>query len=648
MKLLRFLIMLLVGFCIFPTLSANTSIDSLETLLENLSDEQQRVEVMLELGKQLEEDSPKRAVTYFNAALRIVEAQKNDSQAFELYGYLGELYDKQGRKNKAISLYRKAAETAERLKDRDLQTIAYLRVGENYTALDKHDVAIIYYIKTKRIYEMTNNRLALANILKRIGEGYQARERMDAAIQYNLSALEIFRAFSKSRELAEVLNNMGDLHFDNSEYDKAADYYKQSIGVFQQLGLAANFVELHRLLGESQKLIGEDTAAKESFEKAEKYLSTEQLEEGEVIPFRSSDNLEVAETDTNCLEETVDLREAFPASDSSEFWMRPSIDNKPNTTQTIAKATNSKTNAARTLDMAIGKLLLLGISVLSMGILIGFLWCIRQYKRKWEELQKYMEDKDEKLLQQSHEIKTLEKELKFFNQALYKGLQMPATDVKVTSNLLKEKYNGSLDKEGSKYIRQIQKSATSLEGLLTAIFNFQQIKHYGLRLKNIDVSRMAKTITAELKNYYPKREIRFWVQEDMEVQADEELVRLMLANLLQNAIKFTQKNPIAIIEFGKKEHVFYIKDNGEGFHPQEAKLLFETFEPLKHTKNFEELTVSLLSMQTIVQKHGGTIWTVSQEGKGTTFFFTLDATPVKNGGKDFWNLSKSPHFKFAL
>lgn len=644
MKSLHFLIVVFLTLWNVPLVSANASIDSLETLLETSVDEQQRLSILLELGEYLQSSSPEQAIVHYNAALRIIEAQKNDVLAFDVYGKLGKLYQKLGKKNRLISIYRKASEAADRLKDPKRQSDAYLRVADAYVALGKHDVAIIYFIKAKRIYEATNDRVALAKVLKNIGEGYQANERVDAAIQYNLSALEILKTLPKSQDLAEVLNHLGDLHFDNSEYDKAAKYYQQSVQVFDDLGLAANFVQLYRLLGESQRLIGEDAAAEQSFAKADMYASTENLEEVATLATIEESALE---EDTTCIEEEpLDLREVFPASDSSEFWMRPSIDNKPTTTQTVTQAATPNQKAANSFPFA--KLLLLSLGVLSMGILIGFLWCIHQYKRKWVELQRYIEEKDEKLLQQSREIKTLEKELKFFNDALYKGLQTPATDVKVTSNLLKEKYNGSLDKEGSKYIRQIQKSATNLEGLLTAIFNFQQIKHYGLRLKQVDVSRMAKNITTELKNYYPKREIRFWVQEDMLIHADEELVRLLIANLLHNAVKFTQKNPIAIIELGRKEHVFYVKDNGEGFHPQEAKLLFETFEPLKHTKNFEQLTVSLLSMQTIVQKHGGTIWTMSQEEKGSTFFFTLDATPVKNGGKDFWNLSKSPHFKITF
>ena len=658
MKLLRFFTIAFMGIWSISSINGYASVDSLQAVLDTLTNQEQQMIVMLDLGKQLKDTAPNQALTYYNSALQIADYQEDEKSAYQIHFDIGRLFEAQEKNAKAVVAYRKALGIAEKIKAENLQANAHLYLGDIHMKLQKTDVAIPSYLKAKRIFETQKTRQAkkkLGQTLKKIGESYQAKGRIDAAIQYNLLALDIFVVFKKGGDFAGALENLGELYFENSEYGRSVNYYRRSIQLFEKLQSDVDFEYLYRRMGEAQKLSGEDIAAEKSFEISAQYASAKlevekmKLEELEKSLEKSVDNDSIVMVDTACIEDK-EIRfeeEVFSASDSFVMWTTPKIDNKPMSTQTISNAV-VRNNANDENSMAAWKIGLMGLGILALGVLLGFLWCIQQYKKKWQELQNYMEDKDEKLLQQSREIKILEKELRFFNQALYKGLQMPATNVKVTSNLLKEKYNGSLDKEGSKYIKQIQQSATNLEGLLTAIFNFQQIKHYGLQLKEVNVSRMAKEIATELKRMYPKREIRFWVQEDMKINADEELVRLLLANLLHNALKFTKKNPISIIEFGKKEHIFYIKDNGEGFHPQEAKVLFETFEPLKNTKNFEELTVSLLSMQTIVQKHAGTIWTVSQKEKGTTFFFTLDATPVKNGATDFWNLSKSPHFKLTL
>ncbi len=654
MKLLHFLIIIFVGLFNIAQIDAYTPTDSLKMLLNTLQDDRERMEVMIELGIELNKTFPSQSIPYLNSALVLAENQGNLDASYQISSLIGASYGAQGNQNKAVSAYRKAAEIAESSLNKESQSMAYLKVGDTYSTLRKFDVAIIYYIKAKRIYEAQKSQELLGQTLKKIAISHHANNRMDAAIQYNLLALDALSSFKGSENFAEGLENLGELYFENSEFGKSANYYKRSIQLFTKLNADVNFEYLYRQLGSAQRLAGDETGAKVSFGMVEEYALSKQKEEDSMAAMSEETAMDstlliAAAVDTTCIEELTPFEEeTFTASDSFTTWITPKLDNKPNTTQSTAPANANGMVSEMPSNITLGKMFVMSLGFLVLGILLGFLWCIQQYKKKWQELQKYMENKDEKLLQQSREIKTLEKELQFFNQALYKGLQMPATDVKVNSNLLKEKYNGEIDKEGTKYINQIQKSAGNLEGLLTAIFNFQQIKHYGLQVKEVNVSRMAKTITEELKSRYPKREIRFWVQEDMKINADEELVRLLLANLLHNALKFTQKNPIAIIEFGRKEHIFYVKDNGDGFHPQEAKLLFETFEPLKHVKNFEALTVSLLSMQTIVHKHAGTIWTVSQEEKGATFFFTLDATPVKAEATAFWNLSKSPHFKLAL
>ncbi|MGB1242822.1 MAG: ATP-binding protein [Chitinophagales bacterium] len=656
MKSIYFLILFWVGLGIAPTIYAYSSTDSLQMLLDTLSDDKKRIEILLELGNQFTKENPNQALTHYASALILAENESNTTLMYSIHIDIGHIWKEEVNYAKAVNAYRKAAEIADKHKDSQLQSIAYVYIGDMYLQLQKIDVAIPYYLKAKRVFEAKRNQKSLGQTLKKIGESYQTKNRTDIAIQYSLSALETLVSFRSSRDFAETLENLGDLYFENSEYNKAANYYQRGIQLFEKLKINVDFEYLYQQLGQAQKLAGNETAATKSFLLAEEYALSKKKEEDDLVLKTLEDSvvnsMEVMTVmDSSYLEEESIVFEEgaleLVDSDSLPFWETPKLDNKPTTTQTITNSSTKK-NPAITPSLAIWKMAMIGIGILALGVLLGFLWCIRQYKKKWGELQKYMEDKDEKLIEQSREIKTLEKELQFFNHALYKGLQLPATDVKLHSNLLKEKYNGSLDKEGTQYVKQIQESATSLEGLLAAIFNFQQIKHYQLQLKEVNVTRIAQTITTELKGRYPKREIRFWVQEDMKIRADEELVRLLLANLLHNAVKFTQKNPIAIIEFGRKEHIFYVKDNGEGFHLQEAKVMFETFEPLKNTKNFEELTVSLLSMQTIVEKHAGIIWTISQKEKGATFFFTLDATPVKNEGKDFWNLSKSPHFKLML
>jgi len=99
----------------------------------------------------------------------------------------------------------------------------------------------------------------------------------------------------------------------------------------------------------------------------------------------------------------------------------------------------------------------------------------------------------------------------------------------------------------------------------------------------------------------------------------------MVGNLLDNAWKFTSKKKDARIEFGKIQDnggkIFFIRDNGIGFNMTYSEQLFETFQ--RHHTEFEGTGIGLATVQRIIYRHGGRIWTEGKEDEGAIFYFTL-------------------------
>jgi signal transduction histidine kinase len=100
-----------------------------------------------------------------------------------------------------------------------------------------------------------------------------------------------------------------------------------------------------------------------------------------------------------------------------------------------------------------------------------------------------------------------------------------------------------------------------------------------------------------------------------------------LENLIGNAWKFTGRKEAAAIEVGELERdgkrVFFVRDNGSGFDPQEARDLFKPFRRLASSGSFEGTGVGLATVQRIVRRHGGRLWAEARPGEGATFYFTL-------------------------
>ncbi len=115
------------------------------------------------------------------------------------------------------------------------------------------------------------------------------------------------------------------------------------------------------------------------------------------------------------------------------------------------------------------------------------------------------------------------------------------------------------------------------------------------------------------------------------VWVDAEMIRRVLINLLENAIKFSPMD--ARIEIGAQQQeqavLFWVKDSGPGIPPAEHERIFEKFARLKGKGRPGGLGIGLAFCRTAVRAHGGEIWVESEEGKGAKFIFRLPAVNAK-------------------
>jgi light-regulated signal transduction histidine kinase (bacteriophytochrome) len=105
------------------------------------------------------------------------------------------------------------------------------------------------------------------------------------------------------------------------------------------------------------------------------------------------------------------------------------------------------------------------------------------------------------------------------------------------------------------------------------------------------------------------------------------MVEIAMTNLLENAFKFSGKQPVSKIEFGavniKGKQTFFVSDNGSGFDMAYAKNLFGAFQRMHRQSEFPGSGIGLATVQRIIIRHGGTIWAEAKPGEGATFFFTF-------------------------
>jgi signal transduction histidine kinase len=219
-------------------------------------------------------------------------------------------------------------------------------------------------------------------------------------------------------------------------------------------------------------------------------------------------------------------------------------------------------------------------------------------------------------------------ELEAFSYSVAHDLRAPLRSIDGFSQALLEDCVDRLDADGKKYLKHVRDAAQHMGELIDDLLNLSRISRADLRRERVDVSDLARSVLARLRDEQPERNVEVVVPNGLVADADPRLLDVVLVNLLGNAWKFTGKRAEARIEFaarvGGKPRVFFVRDNGAGFNAAYAGKLFGVFQRLHRAQDFEGTGIGLATVQRIVRRHGGRVWAEGEVDRGATFYFTLE------------------------
>lgn len=234
----------------------------------------------------------------------------------------------------------------------------------------------------------------------------------------------------------------------------------------------------------------------------------------------------------------------------------------------------------------------------------------------------------EQILKLNRTLSRSNADLEQFAYVASHDLQEPLRMVATYTELLAERYKGSLDEKAEKYIRYAVDGAKRMQQLVKDLLAFSRIDTQGQKPTSIETEAVVKNVLDSLKMAIEENDAEIVCDELPTVRADKVQLAQVFQNLIGNALKFHGQRPPRIhigAERNGDKWTFHVKDNGIGIDGQYAEVVFQMFQRLHERGRYDGSGIGLAIAKKIVERHGGHIWFDSELEKGSTFYFTMPA-----------------------
>jgi signal transduction histidine kinase len=244
-----------------------------------------------------------------------------------------------------------------------------------------------------------------------------------------------------------------------------------------------------------------------------------------------------------------------------------------------------------------------------------------------EELRRLNELLEARVAERTAELETL-------THSFSHDLKSPLGAILNFSTILVEDHRDELSPEGLDVVARIRRSATRAAALLDGLLRLDRARRAASDEQEIDMESLARQAFAQVRSATGDRGIELVIDPMPNARGDRFLVADVLANLFDNAFKFSrgsEKRRVTMRGFVEGNDCRYeIADNGQGFDMRYVDKLFGVFERLHDSPEIPGTGVGLALVKKIIQRHGGRVWAEGEIDRGVRVSFTLPAAKARS------------------
>lgn len=231
---------------------------------------------------------------------------------------------------------------------------------------------------------------------------------------------------------------------------------------------------------------------------------------------------------------------------------------------------------------------------------------------------------EERVKERTRDLLQVNRELETFAHSAAHDLRTPLRAIDGWTHAVLEESGGVLGEEGRERLGRVRAAAQRIGESLDDLLRLSQVARSDFQPAEVDMARLARAQRELLSAMHPERWLEWTIPPRLPVTGDPELLRILLWNLLENAVKFTASRAIARIEIGAHGRGIFVRDNGVGFDMAHVGKLFDAFQRLHLPEDFAGTGIGLAVVRRIAERHGGHVEAEGTPDRGATFRFVPD------------------------
>ena len=254
------------------------------------------------------------------------------------------------------------------------------------------------------------------------------------------------------------------------------------------------------------------------------------------------------------------------------------------------------------------------------------------------DVQNFNETLEQRVLSRTAELQKLNAELDSFAYSISHDLKTPLRAIDGFTQLLSERLDDRLDDEERHLMARVLGATHRMATLMADLLALTHISQQQVHLERINLSMMAQEELTLCLKKHPRAHLRTHIELGLVAHADARLTRIVLKNLLDNAVKYTRDQPAPLIEVGRvpsastADHgapAFFVRDNGAGFDMAHADKLFKPFQRLHMpSAGFEGTGIGLATVRRIIERHNGSLRAEAAVDQGATLYVSFGPSPL--------------------